>query len=67
MENMNRPTVGLIFLLRLKDGVRNVRPPLPTFQYKKEKDCSIREFRNDLVINHKCFHWELIDAYRHLE
>ena len=36
---------------------------LPT---TKIKDCSIREFQND-VINHKCFHWELTDAYRHLE
>jgi len=40
---------------------------LPTFQYKKVKDCSIREFQNDLVINHKYLHWELIDTYRHLE
>jgi len=39
---------------------------LPTFQYKKVKDCSIREFQNDLVISHKYLHWELTDTYRHL-
>ena len=36
-----------------------LRPPevaLPTFQYKKVKDCSIREFQNDLVINYKYLH-----------